>query len=61
MLIPVLAHLVLFDLENEYITDRPSIFERWILVQHRPSYREMVMLDKAWIYSRMGWKGDQGM
>ena len=42
MLIPVLARLVLLDLENEYITGRPNIAEYWVFVQQRPSYRKVI-------------------
>ncbi|XP_061373343.1 glutathione S-transferase TCHQD isoform X2 [Gastrolobium bilobum] len=41
-LIPVLARLVLLDLENEYITCRPNIAEYWVWVQQRPSYRKVI-------------------
>ncbi|XP_038698663.1 glutathione S-transferase TCHQD isoform X2 [Tripterygium wilfordii] len=42
MLIPVLARLVLLNLEDEYISCRPSIAEYWVLVQQRPSYKKVV-------------------
>ncbi|KAG8660519.1 glutathione S-transferase TCHQD [Manihot esculenta] len=42
MLIPVLARLVLLNLEDEYISSRPNIAEYWILVQQRPSYRKVI-------------------
>lgn len=42
MLIPLLARLVLLDLEDEYITGRPNIAEYWFLVQQRPSYRKVI-------------------
>ena len=41
-LIPVLARLVLLDLENEYIAGRPNIAEYWVLVQQRPSYKKVI-------------------
>ncbi|KAJ1387367.1 Thioredoxin-like superfamily [Sesbania bispinosa] len=42
MLIPMLARLVLLDLENDYITSRPNIAEYWVMVQQRPSYRKVI-------------------
>ncbi|XP_055960131.1 glutathione S-transferase TCHQD isoform X2 [Mercurialis annua] len=42
MLIPVLARLVLLNLEDEYLNSRPNIAEYWILVQQRPSYRKVI-------------------
>ncbi|XP_027333124.1 glutathione S-transferase TCHQD-like [Abrus precatorius] len=42
MLIPVLARLELLNLENEYITGRPNTSEYWILVQQRPSYKNVI-------------------
>ncbi|XWS21684.1 hypothetical protein CRYUN_Cryun30bG0075400 [Craigia yunnanensis] len=42
MLIPVLARLVLLDLDNEYISSRPNIAEYWGLVQQRPSYKKVI-------------------
>ena len=42
MLIPVLARLVLLNLEEEYIGSRPNIAEYWILVQQRPSYKKVI-------------------
>lgn len=42
MLIPVLARLMLLDLEHEYIADRPNIAEYWLLVQQRPSYKKVI-------------------
>ncbi|XP_048226925.1 glutathione S-transferase TCHQD isoform X2 [Ricinus communis] len=42
MLIPVLARLVLLNLEDEYISSRPNIAEYWVLVQQRPSYRKVI-------------------
>lgn len=42
MLIPVLGHLVLLNLEEEYIATRPNIAEYWILVQQRPSYKKVI-------------------
>ena len=42
MLIPVLFRLVLLNLEDEYINNRPNIAEYWILVQQRPSYKKVI-------------------
>lgn len=42
MLIPVLARIVLLDLEEEYICSRPNIAEYWNLVQQRPSYKKVI-------------------
>ncbi|XVF36990.1 hypothetical protein REPUB_Repub19eG0106300 [Reevesia pubescens] len=42
MLIPLLARLVLLDLEEEYISSRPNIAEYWSLVQKRPSYIKVI-------------------
>ncbi|XVE95548.1 hypothetical protein REPUB_Repub02eG0107500 [Reevesia pubescens] len=42
MLIPVLARLVLLDLEGEYINSRPNIAEYWSLVKQRPSYKRVI-------------------
>ncbi|XP_021284435.1 glutathione S-transferase TCHQD isoform X1 [Herrania umbratica] len=42
MLIPVLARLVLLDLEDEYIFSRPNIAGYWGLVQQRPSYKKVI-------------------
>ncbi|KAF2291332.1 hypothetical protein GH714_022939 [Hevea brasiliensis] len=42
MLIPVLARLVLLNLEDEYISSRPNIAEYWIMVQQRPSYKKVI-------------------
>ncbi|XP_057727896.1 glutathione S-transferase TCHQD [Arachis stenosperma] len=42
VLIPVLARLVLLDLEKVYITNRPNIAEYWVLVQQRPSYKKVI-------------------
>ncbi|KAF4373080.1 glutathione S-transferase TCHQD isoform X1 [Cannabis sativa] len=42
MLIPVLARLVLLNLEEEYIGSRPNIAEYWTLVQQRPSYKKVI-------------------
>lgn len=42
MLIPILARLVLLDLEEEYISSRPNIAEYWILVRQRPSYKKVI-------------------
>lgn len=41
-LIPVLARLVLLDLEDEYIRSRPNIAEYWFLVKQRPSYKKVI-------------------
>ncbi|KAF5467902.1 hypothetical protein F2P56_012109 [Juglans regia] len=41
-LIPVLARLVLLDLEDEYIRSRPNIAEYWLLVKQRPSYKKVI-------------------
>ncbi|KAJ6774178.1 GLUTATHIONE S-TRANSFERASE TCHQD [Salix purpurea] len=40
MLIPVLARLVLLNVEDEYISSRPNIAEYWVLMQQRPSYKK---------------------
>uniref|UniRef100_A0A5B7BRE1 Putative glutathione S-transferase TCHQD n=2 Tax=Davidia involucrata TaxID=16924 RepID=A0A5B7BRE1_DAVIN len=42
MLIPVLARLVLLNLEDEYINSRPNIAEYWNLVQQRPGYKKVI-------------------
>ncbi|XP_065880734.1 glutathione S-transferase TCHQD [Euphorbia lathyris] len=42
MLIPVLARLVLLNLEQEYISSRPNMAEYWVVVQQRPSYRKVI-------------------
>lgn len=42
MLIPVLARLVLLNLEDEYISSRQNIAEYWALVQQRPSFRKVI-------------------
>lgn len=42
MLTPVLGRLVLLNLEDEYISTRPSIAEYWVLVQERPSYKKVI-------------------
>ncbi|CAL0319437.1 unnamed protein product [Lupinus luteus] len=42
MLIPLLARLVVLDLEGEYITSRPNIVEYWFMVQQRPSYKKVI-------------------
>lgn len=42
MLTPVLARLVLLNLEDEFISTRPSIAEYWVLVQERPSYKKVI-------------------
>uniref|UniRef100_A0A2P2K556 Glutathione S-transferase TCHQD isoform X2 n=1 Tax=Rhizophora mucronata TaxID=61149 RepID=A0A2P2K556_RHIMU len=63
MLIPVLARLVLLDLEDEYISSRPNIARYWVSVQHRPSYRKVIgkyfngwrkyrTLTKTWCFVR---------
>ncbi|KAK8684127.1 hypothetical protein V6N13_040159 [Hibiscus sabdariffa] len=40
--IPVLARLVLLDLEDEYISCRPNIADYWGLVQQRPTYKKVI-------------------
>ncbi|KAK9271289.1 hypothetical protein L1049_026879 [Liquidambar formosana] len=42
MLIPVLARLVLLNLEDEYIGSRPKIAEYWNVIQQRPSYKKVI-------------------
>nr|WQA41662.1 glutathione S-transferase [Salix lindleyana] len=42
MLIPVLARLVLLNVEDEYISSRPNIAEYWVLMQQRPSYKKVI-------------------
>ncbi|KAM7253235.1 hypothetical protein ACFE04_025853 [Oxalis oulophora] len=42
MLIPVLAHLVLLKLEDEFITSRPNLALYWVMVQQRPSYKKVI-------------------
>lgn len=42
MLVPLLARLVLLNLENEYINTRPNIAEYWNMVQQRPSYKKVI-------------------
>nr|DAD24730.1 TPA_asm: hypothetical protein HUJ06_026194 [Nelumbo nucifera] len=42
MLIPILAHIMLLNLEDEYIGSRPKISEYWNKVKHRPSYRKVI-------------------
>ncbi|GAV71206.1 GST_C domain-containing protein/GST_N_3 domain-containing protein [Cephalotus follicularis] len=64
MLIPVLARLVLLKLEDEYINSRPNIAEYWIMVQQRPSYKQVIgkyfggwrkykTLIKTWFFVRV--------
>ncbi|KAF8411730.1 hypothetical protein HHK36_004288 [Tetracentron sinense] len=42
ILVPVLARLVLLNLEDVYICSRPKIAEYWSVVQQRPSYRKVI-------------------
>lgn len=42
MLIPVIARLVLLDLQDEYISCRPNIAEYWEVVQQRASYKRVI-------------------
>ncbi|CAL2235031.1 unnamed protein product [Prunus armeniaca] len=42
MLIPVLARLVILNLEDEYIGGRPNMAKYWIMVQQRPSYKKVI-------------------
>ncbi|CAN0893327.1 Glutathione S-transferase TCHQD, partial [Linum grandiflorum] len=42
MLIPVLARLVLLNLEDEYIRTRPNMAQYWEVVKQRPSYRKVI-------------------
>lgn len=42
MLIPVLARLVLLNLEDEYIVSRPKIAEYWSVIKQRPSYKKVI-------------------
>ncbi|XP_059631740.1 glutathione S-transferase TCHQD-like [Cornus florida] len=42
MLVPVLARLVLLNLEDEYINSRPKIAEYWNVVQQRPSCKKVI-------------------
>ncbi|XP_059630635.1 glutathione S-transferase TCHQD-like [Cornus florida] len=42
MFIPVLARLVILNLEDEYINSRPNIAEYWNSVQQRPSYKKVI-------------------
>ena len=42
MLIPVLARLVLLNLEESYISCRPNIAEYWNIVKQRPSYKKVI-------------------
>lgn len=42
MLIPVLARLVLLNLEEHYINCRPNIVEYWKMVKKRPSYKKVI-------------------
>ncbi|XP_058097432.1 glutathione S-transferase TCHQD [Magnolia sinica] len=42
MLVPVLARIVLLNLEEEYISSRPKIAEYWKVVQSRASYRAVI-------------------
>lgn len=64
MLIPVLARLMLLDLEKEYISSRPRIAEYWVLMQQRPCYKRVIgkyfdgwrrykTLTKTWCLVRM--------
>ncbi|WCJ43490.1 Glutathione S-transferase family protein [Euphorbia peplus] len=42
MLVPLLARLVLLNLEQEYISSRPNMVEYWAMVQQRPSYGKVI-------------------
>ncbi|KAL3504288.1 hypothetical protein ACH5RR_034129 [Cinchona calisaya] len=42
MLIPVLARLVLLNLEESYINSRPNLVEYWNMVKQRPSYKKVI-------------------
>lgn len=42
VLIPVLARLVLLNLEDKHINTRPNVAEYWHMVKMRPSYRKVV-------------------
>lgn len=42
MLIPLLARLVVLNLEDEYISSRPNIVEYWNVVQKRLSYKKVI-------------------
>lgn len=42
MLIPILARLVLLNLEDEYIGSRPSVDKYLSVVKQRPSYRKVI-------------------
>ena len=42
VLIPVLARIVLLDLEEEYIRSRPNVAEYWNVVRQRPSYKKVI-------------------
>lgn len=42
MLVPILARLTLLGLEKTYISCRPKLAEYWILVQTRPSYKNVI-------------------
>ncbi|KAL2894004.1 Glutathione S-transferase TCHQD [Bienertia sinuspersici] len=64
MLIPILARLMLLNLENEYLINRPNIADYWRMVQQRPSYKKVVgkyfdgwrrqkTLAKTWCFIRM--------
>ncbi|KAK9289659.1 hypothetical protein L1049_007817 [Liquidambar formosana] len=48
MLIPVLARLVLLNLEDEYIGSRPKIAEYWNVIQQRPSYKKVKSMLKRY-------------
>ncbi|XP_042519361.1 glutathione S-transferase TCHQD isoform X1 [Macadamia integrifolia] len=42
MLIPVLARIMLLNLEDEYILCRPRITKYWEVVKQRPSYEKVI-------------------
>lgn len=42
MLIPVLARIMLLNLEDEYILCRPNITKYWEVVKQRPSYKKVI-------------------
>ncbi|XP_062019584.1 glutathione S-transferase TCHQD [Rosa rugosa] len=57
MLIPVLARLVLLNLEDEYIGSRPNTAKYWIMVQQRPSYKKVIASHfNGWRKYRTLWK-----
>lgn len=42
MLVPVLARLMVLNLEDEYINSRRNLAEYWNMVKQRPSYKKVI-------------------